>query len=192
MEKDISEFSYETAIEGYKLFFLMQMTADAVYKLRETELKKFDISPQQALALICIYSLKNKATPAEVSRWLYREPNSITILLNRMEKLDLIKKKADLKRKNIIRLSLTKKGIKAYQHAIEFETFASLINMLSERRRSQLFANLQLIREEVFNRLHLDAKIFSIHMDKAVFDPLNSKRNINEGNENGTLPLGAD
>jgi DNA-binding MarR family transcriptional regulator len=192
MEKDISEFSYETAIEGYKLFFLMQMTADAVYKLRETELKKFDISPQQALALICIYSLKNKATPAEVSRWLYREPNSITILLNRMEKLDLIKKKADLKRRNIIRLSLTKKGVKAYQHAIEFETFSSLINILSERRRAQLFANLQLIREEVFKRLHLDANIFSIHMDKAVFEPLNAKRIKNEDNGNDDLQPGTD
>jgi len=161
---------YTLAIEGYKLFFLLHVTADAIHKLREIELKKYGISPQQSLALVCIYSLKNKATPAELSRWLYREPNSVTILLNRMDKLGLIKKKADTKRKNIIRLSLTKKGLIAYQSAVKLKNFHNIANILSKTKRKQLHSILQSIREEVFTRLNLDVS-YTSSMDNAVFEP---------------------
>lgn len=165
---------YQSAIEGYKLFFSLRITADAIHKAREQELKKYGISPQQSLALVCIYSMKNKATPAELSRWVFREPNSITILLNRMEKMGLIKKKADIKRKNIIRLSLTKKGLEAYKHAVEFQTFYKIINVLPEDKRKQLFSLLKELREEVFQELRLNVNSYSDIMDRALFKPAGS------------------
>jgi DNA-binding MarR family transcriptional regulator len=166
-----SKNSYDIAVEGYKLFFMLRLTVDAVHKFREMELNKYGISPEQALALVCIYSLENKATPAELSRWLHREPNSITILLNRMEKLGLIRKKADLKRKNVIRLSLTPKGVVAYRHSVEFRIFNILMDVLPEKKRKQLQSILQIIRKEVYKRLDLDTNIFANNMDKAVFEP---------------------
>lgn len=174
--------AYESAIEGYKLFFLLRQTAEAIHKLRENELRKFDITPQQALALVCIYSLGNTATPAELSRWLYREPNSITILLNRMQKLGLIKKRADSKRKNVIRLSLTNKGYEAYKQSIEFQTFYTIINILPERKRKQLYSLLTTIREEVFNCLHLEINSPPNSMDNAIFEP-DGKINIRSNQE---------
>jgi DNA-binding MarR family transcriptional regulator len=171
MNTNSSNYSYETAVEGYKLFFNLRLTSDAIHKYRETELNRYGISPEQALALICIYSLDKKATPAELSRWLHREPNSITILLNRMEKLELIKKKADLKRKNVIRLSLTPKGILAYRHAVEFRMFSVLMGVLSETKRKQLLSILQVIRKEVYSRLDMNISAFANTMDKAVFEP---------------------
>jgi DNA-binding MarR family transcriptional regulator len=164
--------SYETAVQCYKLFFLLRTTADTVHKYRENELNKYGVSPQQALALVCIYSLKNKATPAELSRWLFREPNSITILLNRMEKLGLIKKKADLKRKNVIRLSLTPKGLQAYRNAVEFQTFLTLSDILPEAKRKQLESILHTVLKGVCQRLDLDIKAYSNRMDNALFEPV--------------------
>jgi DNA-binding MarR family transcriptional regulator len=171
MNRKPSNNFYESSIEGYKLFFLLRLTADAIHKLREVELNKYGLSPQQALALVSIYSLKNKATPAELSRWLYREPNSITILLNRMEKLELIKKTADTKRKNIIRLSLTRKGLDAYRHSVEFQTFGSTISMLSEKKRKVLDSLLKIIWEGNCKRLNLDTNNYSKSMENALFEP---------------------
>jgi MarR family transcriptional regulator, 2-MHQ and catechol-resistance regulon repressor len=180
MAADSVNSSYETAVEGYKLFFNLRLTSDAIHKYRETELNRYRISPEQALALICIYSLDKKATPAELSRWLHREPNSITILLNRMEKLDLIKKKADLKRKNVIRLSLTPKGVQAYRHAVEFRMFSVLMDVLSERKRKQLLSILQVIRKEVYRRLDMNINAFTNTMDKAVFEPGGPKAKVTD------------
>jgi DNA-binding MarR family transcriptional regulator len=163
--------SYESIIEGYQLFHLLRQTADAIHKSREIELRKYGISPQQSGALVCIHSLGKKATSAELSRWLFRESNSLTVLLNRMHRLGLIKKTADTKKKNIIRLSLTKKGFEAYQHAVEFRTFNLIVNVLPERKRKQLWALLQLVREEVFKNLNLDVTSYSGSLEKVAFNP---------------------
>jgi DNA-binding MarR family transcriptional regulator len=148
-------------VENYRLFQLLRYTADAVHRAREYELKKYNLTPEQAGALVCIISLGNKATQAELSRWLFRLPNSVTILINRMEKLGLVKKRPDSKRKNIIRLSVTKKGYEAYEHSIEFKAFYPIIDALPENKRQELWSSLQLIREKVFENLHLDLKTYS-------------------------------
>jgi DNA-binding MarR family transcriptional regulator len=148
-------------VDSYRLFHLLRQTSDAIHKAREVELKKYKITPEQAGALVCIHSLGNKATPAELSRWLFRERNSITILLNRMHKLGLINKRADNKRKNVIRLSLTKKGYLAYQRSIEFRSFYPVIGVLSERKRTQLWSLLQIVRLKVFKELHINATAYS-------------------------------
>ena len=156
----------ERVIESYKLFHLLRQTLDAIHKSREYELKKYNLSPEQAGALVCICSLGNKATPAELSRWLFRERNSITILLNRMQRLGLIEKKADTERKNLIKLSLTPKGYEAYKHSIEFEAFFPVIDVFTARKRKQLWSLLQTIRLKIFKDLRLDASAYSGCLDQ--------------------------
>jgi DNA-binding MarR family transcriptional regulator len=163
LKKMVNKYSPkdESVIESYRLFQLLRYTADAIHRAREYELKKYNLTPEQAGALVCILSLGNKATQAELSRWLFRLPNSITILINRMEKLGLVKKRPDKKRKNIIRLSLTKKGYEAYEHSIEFQAFYPIIDILPGKKRQQLWSLLQIIREKAFENLHLDISTYS-------------------------------
>jgi DNA-binding MarR family transcriptional regulator len=159
-------------VESYRLFQLLRHTADAIHRAREYELKKYRITPEQAGALVCILSLDNKATQAELSRWLFRLPNSITILINRMEKLGLVKKRPDKKRRNISRLSLTKKGYEVYLNSIEFRAFHPIINVLPAAKRRQLWSLLQLIRQTVFDDLNLDIKTYSGFFEKPlIFAP---------------------
>ena len=156
----------DSLVDSYRLFSLLRQTADSVLKAREAELKKYSISPEQAAALVCIRSLDNKATPAELSRWLFRKRNSITILLNRMHKLGLISKKANKDRKNSFTIKLTEKGYNAYLQAIEFQAFRSIIEVLSESQRKQLWQLLQTIRLEVFKELQLDVEAHSGFFNK--------------------------
>jgi DNA-binding MarR family transcriptional regulator len=157
-----------SVVDSYRLFQLLRYTADAIHRAREYELKKYSLTPEQAGALVCILSLGNNATQAELSRWLFRLPNSITILINRMSKLGLVKKRPDKKRKNIIRLSLTKKGFEAYRHSIEFEAFYPIIDALSDKQRGQLQELLEIIRKKAFEALHLDIKTYSGCFEKAL------------------------
>ncbi|MCJ7606078.1 MAG: hypothetical protein MUO19_08640 [Dehalococcoidales bacterium] len=153
--------SDEALTDSYRLFHLLRQTSDAVHKTREVELKKYNITPEQAGALVCIHSLGDKATPAELSRWLFRERNSMNILLNRMYKLGMIDKKKNSNRKNSIKLSLTKTGYQAYKHASEFNAFASIIEALPLKKRTQLWKLLQTIRLKVFEDLGIEPRVYS-------------------------------
>jgi DNA-binding MarR family transcriptional regulator len=167
MEKRVSHKD-ESIVESYRVFQLLRYTADAIHRAREYELKKYNLTPEQAGALVCILSLGDNATQAELSRWLFRLPNSITILINRMEKMGLVKKRPDKKRKNIVRLSLTKKGNEAYLHSIEFKAFGPIIEVLPEEKRQQLKSILETIRGKAFENLHLDIKTYSGCFEKAL------------------------
>jgi DNA-binding MarR family transcriptional regulator len=156
----------ETLIDTYRLFSLLRQTADSVLKAREAELKNYNLSPEQAAALVCIRSLDNKATPAELSRWLFRKRNSITILLNRMHKLGLISKTTNKDRKNSITIRLTKKGYDAYKKSVEFQAFHSIIEVLPEKKRKRLWQLLQTIRLKVFEDLQLDVDAYSGFFNK--------------------------
>ena len=151
----------DSLIDSYRLFTLLRQTADSVYKAREAELKKYHLSPEQAAALVCIQSLDNQATPAELSRWLFRKRNSITILLKRMEKLGLINKRVNKNRKNSVKIGLTEKGYEAYKNSIKFQAFYNIIDVLPDKKQKQLCSLLQAVRLKVFKELRLDVDAHS-------------------------------
>ena len=72
---------------------------------------------EESTILIHIDKLGKKATPVELSRQLLRKHHSITGLLLRMEKKGLIIRNKDLKRKNMIRVSMTDKGKAMFHNA---------------------------------------------------------------------------
>lgn len=174
----------DSPLDSYQLFSLLRQTADSVLKAREAELKKYNLSPEQAAALVCIRSLDSKATPAELSRWLFRKRNSITILLNRMQKLGLINKIVNKDRKNSIKIQLTKKGYEAYKHSVEFQAFYGIIDVLTVKKRKQLWSLLQTIRLKAFKDLKLDIDAhsgffntsFTIYTDNSDTTRPNSKK----------------
>jgi DNA-binding MarR family transcriptional regulator len=160
--------NHREVIETYRLSHLLRQTADGVYKAREAELKKFNLTPEQAGALVCIKSLGDKATPAELSRWLFRKRNSITILLNRMQRLGLINKNVNAERKNSINISLTPKGEEAYKNSIQFSGFYPIIDALPEAKRAELWDLLQEIRLRVFKVMRLDPAAYSGFLDRPI------------------------
>ena len=82
--------------QDYNLWVLLHQAKDAVFKAREKELSQYGISAMEAAALFIIQAIGDKATPAEISRWIFREHHTVTALLSRMEKKGLITKVKDL------------------------------------------------------------------------------------------------
>jgi DNA-binding MarR family transcriptional regulator len=131
--------TYEKINQTMKLSYLLKQTSEAINRCRENELRRYNITPEQAGVLTCIYNIGENASPAELTRWLSRKPSSVSILLKRMEKQGLISKKTDLKKKNIFRLSLTRKGLEAYGYVREYNVFMKIFKTLSAARQQQLW-----------------------------------------------------
>jgi len=110
----------------------MSRTRYAMFRLREAELKPYHVSPEQSAALAVVRGLNNQATPAEIARWLFRKPNTVSAILKVMEKKGLIKKSRDPYAKNIIRVSLTEKGEKAYKDTFNRESVYRIMSVLTK------------------------------------------------------------
>jgi MarR family transcriptional regulator, organic hydroperoxide resistance regulator len=122
----------------YDLWLLITRTHYNVKKARTHELRKYDLSPEQAGVLFYIHNSGNNAMPLEISRWMLREPQTITSIIDRMVKKGLIQKARDTRRRNVVRLSLSEKGEKAYNDSIKRESFHRIMGVLNEEKRELL------------------------------------------------------
>jgi len=134
--------------QGYVIWVLLHQARDALYNASEKELRQQGISTVEAAAVFIIKSIGDRATPAEISRWLYRKQHSTSGLLKRMEKKGLVTKTNDLDRKNLVRVSLTEKGEQVYEYSTKRESIHRIIEALSEEECVQLASYLRTVRDK--------------------------------------------
>ena len=102
----------------HKLWVLCHQTHNLVTKCEEQAYSPGGLTPQQMGVLMAIKNIKPPATPTEVARWLDRSTNSITMIVDRMEKDGLVKRRRDVQDRRSLRLVMTKKGEEAFEQAL--------------------------------------------------------------------------
>lgn len=142
--------------EDFRLWTIIVWVRRAVYRAMAKELQKCGLTVEEtaAMFMICaIESVGSNPIPTEISRWLFREPHSTSTLLVRMERKGLVKRDKDLRRKNLVRVSLTGKGREIFARAAEFGPLHRIFSGLSHKERQQLEASLRIVwgkaREEI-------------------------------------------
>ena len=142
----------------YELWVLLQQTSDAVLRARDKELSKHGISSIEAAVLFIVQSIGERAIPAEISRWLFREQHTVSALLSRMEKKGLITKTKDLDKKNLVRVRLTEKGKQAYNNSLSRDSIYRAMSALSEEERHKLSSYLWTLRDRTLEELRMEHK----------------------------------
>src|SRR3989304_10125071 len=94
----------------YRLWVMLERARVALLKARGNELAKYGVSPADAFALFIIHDTGEDANPAEISRRISREHNTVMALLSRMEKKGLITKTRSPEKKNGWCVNLTEDG----------------------------------------------------------------------------------
>ncbi len=117
MQYDESARFFRAEDEDQDLWLLLTHTRYAVFRAREKELQRYGITPEQVSLLFVVKAKDNKVTPADLARYLIRQPHTVSALVDRMAKRGLVKKVKDLERKNLVRVSITEKGQRAYEQS---------------------------------------------------------------------------
>jgi DNA-binding MarR family transcriptional regulator len=141
----------------YALIIRFHQTRIMITKVRNRELSKHGITATQAAVLFFIKFLnttEGKATPGRLSRWLLREPHTVSRILVRMEKGGLINRIRGQGKKNQINLALTPKGEQVYNKCQEGNSFGEILSCLSEEERNQLSSSLGKMREKALQKLN--------------------------------------
>jgi DNA-binding MarR family transcriptional regulator len=139
----------------YRLWLLLAQTKSALFKAREKKLGHY-VHHNQAVALVFIDSHKGKATPSMVSHTLSLEVQSVSGLINRMEKKGLVIRTRDPQRKNVTRLSLTEKGREMAEKVRQLDFVRDTISQLSEEQQEQLRSCLSVLLEYALNELGIE------------------------------------
>jgi DNA-binding MarR family transcriptional regulator len=150
----------------YRLLARLRQATDAVYSIRQRELKQFNITPEQVGAMHLIHTFGNQANAFELSKVLNRKPSTMTVLLRRMEREGLIKKTMDKRKKNMIRLSLTGKGTECYKKGLELRLVGNVFRCLSHQQKEQLCSLLEQLRDAALESQNIDVNSYSILLGK--------------------------
>lgn len=151
-------YSYSDA--DHDLWMLMTHTRYAIYRAREKELLRYDVSPEQVGVLFIIQALGNRATPSEISRFVLRQPHTVSALIERMAEKGLVKKMHDLDRKNLVRVSMTEKGKKVYDISTKRGPIHRIMSSLDPTERANFQKALEKLQAQARKEIGLDREKF--------------------------------
>jgi DNA-binding MarR family transcriptional regulator len=141
------------SIKDYDLIGLLNQTTETIFRARQKELDQYSISTSQGAVLFITKALGEKATISEISRWLLRKPHTVSEIVSRMEKKGLLKKSRTPKRKSIIKVALTPKGLEVYRKSKKRQSFSNILTSLSLEERQQMVAYLKRLKDSAVEEL---------------------------------------
>lgn len=116
---------------------LFRRAANAMLKAREKELHQAGIRSIHAAVLRSIKAYGEPMTPAELSRWLFRESQTVAGLLNRMEEKGLVRRVKVDKDRRLTKVAITKKGEDVFDKISNSEVIFRIMSTLSEGELKQ-------------------------------------------------------
>ena len=156
MEYEESTKFFSAEDQDQDLWFLLTHARYAIFRAREKELQRYGISPEQVSLLFVVQALGKKATPTALSRYLLRQPHTVSALVERMEKKGFVKKVKDLERKNLVRVVVTEKGQKAFEQSTKRGPIHRIMGELNQSERKNFSKYLEKIYSKARQEIGMD------------------------------------
>ncbi len=134
--------------ENQKAWLRMETLMAVMERARNLELAKSGLNIPQASVLYCLKMSKEPLTPMKLARMMHKQPHTVSALVHRMETQGLLTTKRDMKRKNWLRVSLTKKGEEALKRWASANTVPDALSCLSKKESEALYT----ITKKLHNR----------------------------------------
>ncbi len=136
----------------FSLFVLIAQTKDAILRARNPEYERFGISNERRALLWIIQSYGGEATPADIARRIFREIQSITEMLKRMESDGLVARHTGSGRSKTV-VTLTDKGRETLRQSLRNPVDSRIFSVLDVQERDQLAAALTKLRSQALAEL---------------------------------------
>jgi len=137
---------------------LMRQTWSVMERAAEGRLAKVGLTPEKVAVLWVCRDYTGLLTTAEIARFLSRQSQSVTGLLNRMEKEGLVTRAPKRKGRPFTEVKLTEKGEKACRVgvAVVKVLVAETAPTLSREERQRLHGYLESLRQQLVDSMHME------------------------------------
>ena len=132
--------------ENERVWENIAVTHMTLQRARELELGRIGLTIPQAGVLYFLKTSKEPLTPMKLSRLMNRQPHTVSAQLTRMEAQGLVKRTKDLHRKDLVRVSLTKKGEEAFKRQMSEKTARNATSCLSRKELEAMNAICEKLR----------------------------------------------
>jgi len=131
---------------------LLHQIADSIDKCEDELFKKFNMMVQEYQVFRAMKYIEGAVTPTKITKFLDKNPNYVTFLIDRLEKKGLIERKRDLNDRRSLRLVITPKGERLYKKVSgpAEELPQQLLAILSREELPDFIKKLEIIRESTF------------------------------------------
>jgi len=152
-ENKSQEHDKDEKLTDLELWMLFNRTRNSIYRLRELELAQFGLTVEQSAILYFLITRGGSATAKTIEDLTMRQHNSISTIINRMIKTDLVakKKSPDNKRFEIL---ITKHGEELHKK-VPVYSLEMVFSSLKVNDRERLHSYLNILLEKARDLLGL-------------------------------------
>lgn len=136
-----------------KVWLLLHRNCSLITKAEDAVYATIDLTTQHQAVLLAMKYIRGPVTPGIIAQWLDRNTNSITTLVDRMEKVGLVRRVRNMRDRRSVRLVMTKKGKKALDEAevLGWQLVQDILRIFSEKQLESLSELLQMVRNSTMD-----------------------------------------
>jgi MarR family 2-MHQ and catechol resistance regulon transcriptional repressor len=136
-------------------YVLLLNTSDIVARYAETQLAKLGITSTQYTVLVTLSACPQPPTLTELSQRLFRTKNSLTTVIDNMERDGLVKRVKDNVDRRAIRVMATDKGVGLFEsvRAPSRELVYQIMSCYNDEELKHLSELLQKVRKHTLQKL---------------------------------------
>jgi len=143
-----------------RMWAALHQASHVIEQVREHEMRRLGISMMQSAVMWVVKTTEPPVTPAKISQYLLRRPNSIAGLLDRMEKQDLIRRMKDAQTNRTI-VELTEKGDSILRESVsDMQSIHNIASVLSEEEIARTTEALLALRARAIQELAAQQQAF--------------------------------
>lgn len=162
-----------------RLWLLLRRAGDALNLCLDLMYSKYGITNEQSGVLAAIKS-RGPLKPSDLASILERSPNSISMLVDRMVKANLVKRTRDRKDRRLVFVTMTDKGRQAIDPAVPegWQLIHKVLSPLSYDQQRSLADMLETVRCELVQCLNPEMDMTEILEKSLTRDPGSYKRMV--------------
>src|SRR5512136_325693 len=126
--------------ENQKAWLRLETIMAVMERARNLELARIGLNIPQASVLYCLKASKEPMTPMKLARMMHKQPHTVSALVHRMEAQGLVSTKKDMRRKNWVRVSLTKNGEEALKLWANATEVPDIVSCLSKKETEAMYS----------------------------------------------------
>jgi DNA-binding MarR family transcriptional regulator len=139
-----------------RLGIQLHRVADLLRRCEDPIFAKYGITTEQYSVLGALRYLGDPARVTDLAQWLERTPNSVSMIVDRMVKVGLVKRVRDRVDRRVVYVTATSKGENALKLATlpGLEFIRDILSPLSYEDRLTLFSLLETVKYKTLNYLN--------------------------------------
>ena len=136
------------------------MSYEVLTRYLEIQLKQYDATLTRFNIMSNLFKNGGEMTPSEIAESVFREKNSITAVINSMEKQGVVRREPSSDDRRSVKVLITDKGWKAANqlNPVAQELSREALSCLEKKRVEELVEIMRQIRESLMPKVSVDRK----------------------------------